>query len=66
MKFTGTGYVLNSEIKRISLILADVMSDKYDSIVDRVAGECGLGYRITDSQFRLLCNIGIIDDRSKD
>lgn len=63
MKFTG-GYVLNSEIKRISLVLAGVMSEKYDSMVDRVAGENGLGYRITDRQLRLLDFIGIINDRS--
>lgn len=43
MKFKASHYILNSEIKRLSTIMADVMFEKYDNMVDEM-GCCTLGY----------------------
>ncbi len=49
-----TGYLLNSEKKRLCSIMADALSEAYD----RMADETGLNYSVDDGVQKLLKLIG--------
>ena len=63
MNFKETDYVLNSERRRLALVIADVLSEAYDRMTD----EMGLNYSVDDevqARRKLLKLIGCENDQS--